>query len=95
MHITDDIIKESARLAKIPLTEEAIPAYTEAVRSILSHIEKIKELSLEGVPETPRVTEEVNVWREDTVGPSFTPEEALRSGKKRGNYFEVPAVLKK
>ncbi len=46
---------------------------------VLDHIEKIRELDLDGVPPTSHVVDVVNALRPDEPQPSLTHEEALAS----------------
>ena len=47
--------------------------------NVLDHIEKIRELDLEGVPPTSHVIDVVNALRPDEPAPSLPVELALRS----------------
>lgn len=91
--ISEAKIKEIAGLANIKVTEEQADNLAESVSSVVGYMEEIKNLDLDAIPETARVTEEVNVLREDVVKPSFTQEDALKNGKSHKGYFIVPYVF--
>jgi aspartyl-tRNA(Asn)/glutamyl-tRNA(Gln) amidotransferase subunit C len=68
-----------ARLARLELSEEEVQRMAGELSKVLEHIEKIRELDLEGVPPTSHVVDVVNVLREDVPRPSLTVEVALES----------------
>jgi len=68
-----------ARLARLELTEEEVERMAAELSHVLDHIEKIRELDLEGVPPTSHVVDVVNVLRADLPRPSLTAEQALAS----------------
>ena len=86
-------IQEIANLARIPLDGEAAEALSFDFASIIAFMEDVKKLPVDNVPETARVTEGENVWREDIVEPSLLQSEALLNGTSRDGYFEVPKIL--
>jgi aspartyl-tRNA(Asn)/glutamyl-tRNA(Gln) amidotransferase subunit C len=66
-----------ARLARLELSEEEVERMAGELSKVLDHIEKIRELDLEGVPPTSHVVDVVNVLRPDEPRPSFPVEVAL------------------
>jgi aspartyl-tRNA(Asn)/glutamyl-tRNA(Gln) amidotransferase subunit C len=68
-----------ARLARLELTETEVQRMAGELSKVLDHIEKIRELDLEGVPATSHVVELVNVLREDEPRPCLPVEVALAS----------------
>ncbi len=92
--IDKQLVKHIAQLANLELDDEKINLYQDQLSVIVEHFNDLKSLSFEDVPETSRVTEEENVWREDEVTPSFTQEEALKnSSETHEGYFKVPYLL--
>jgi aspartyl-tRNA(Asn)/glutamyl-tRNA(Gln) amidotransferase subunit C len=81
--IDRDEVLHVARLARLILTEEEIPAMQRDLGSILEHIEKIGELDLEDVVPTTHVVEVTGGLREDEPTPCLPREVALA---------EAPAV---
>jgi len=93
--ISKDLIKSLSKLAKLNLTEKEIEKYVNEFSSVMGYMEEIKSLNVENIPETARVTDEGNVFREDEVKPSFNQEQALKNSKNTHNgYFLVPQILK-
>jgi aspartyl-tRNA(Asn)/glutamyl-tRNA(Gln) amidotransferase subunit C len=67
-----------ARLARLELTDDELERMAAELSKVLDHIEKIRELDLDGVPPTAHVVDVVNVLRPDEPAPSLPPEVALR-----------------
>jgi aspartyl-tRNA(Asn)/glutamyl-tRNA(Gln) amidotransferase subunit C len=68
-----------ARLARLELTEEEVARMSTELSDVLTHIEKIGELDLVGVPPTTHVVEVSNALRPDEPEPSLPREVALAS----------------
>jgi aspartyl-tRNA(Asn)/glutamyl-tRNA(Gln) amidotransferase subunit C len=68
-----------ARLARLELTDAEVERMTTELSKVLDHIDKIRELDLEGVPPTSHVLDVVNVLRPDEPKPSLPVEVALES----------------
>jgi aspartyl-tRNA(Asn)/glutamyl-tRNA(Gln) amidotransferase subunit C len=66
-----------ARLARLDLTEEEVARMSTELSDVLTHIEKIGELDLVGVPPTTHVVEVSNALRPDDPEPSLPLEVAL------------------
>jgi aspartyl-tRNA(Asn)/glutamyl-tRNA(Gln) amidotransferase subunit C len=81
-----------ARLARLRLAEDEVDAMLEELPKILGHIEKMKELDLEGVEPTSHVVALENVLREDVPRPGLPVERALEPGPDAGpSGFVVPS----
>ncbi|MGI8863525.1 MAG: Asp-tRNA(Asn)/Glu-tRNA(Gln) amidotransferase subunit GatC [Solirubrobacteraceae bacterium] len=68
-----------ARLARLELSEEEVERMAGELSKVLGHIEKIRELDLEGVPATSHVVDVVNALRPDEPRPSLPVEVALQA----------------
>ncbi len=68
-----------ARLARLELTEEEVDRMAVELSHVLDHIEKIRELDLDGVEPTSHVVDVVNALRPDVPEPSLPREVALQS----------------
>ena len=66
-----------ARLARLELSDEEVERMAIELSHVLDHIEKIRELDLEGVPPTSHVIDVVNALRPDEPQPSLPAEVAL------------------
>jgi aspartyl-tRNA(Asn)/glutamyl-tRNA(Gln) amidotransferase subunit C len=93
--ISQDLVKTISRLAKLNLTDKQIEQYTKDLSSVVGYMEEIKNIDVEKVSETSRVTDEENVLRNDEVKSSLSQEKALKNCKNTHNgYFLVPAIFK-
>jgi aspartyl-tRNA(Asn)/glutamyl-tRNA(Gln) amidotransferase subunit C len=68
-----------ARLARLELSDAEVDRMAVELSKVLDHIEKIRELDLEGVPPTSHVVDVVNALRADEPAPSLPVEVALQS----------------
>ena len=66
-----------ARLARLELTEEEVERMASELSHVLDHVEKIREVDLEGVPPTSHVIDVVGALRPDTPEPSLPADVAL------------------
>jgi aspartyl-tRNA(Asn)/glutamyl-tRNA(Gln) amidotransferase subunit C len=83
-----------ARLARLALTEEELDRFQSQLSLILQEADKVKRLPTEGVPPTAHPLPRANVWRDDTVGPCLTPEEALSTAPEvEQGRFRVPRII--
>ncbi len=95
MSVTKAEVKHIARLAKLEFEEAALEELAERLNNILSYFAKLQELDTSAVEPLSHPHEITNVFREDRVEPSFTPEEALQNAPERlGRFFKVPKVIK-
>ncbi len=93
-HISREDVEHVAWLARIELSEEEKPLFTEQFNQILDFFKKIDEVDTEEVPPTYHVLDLVNVYRRDEIGPSLSTEEALKNapkGEKR--FFKAPRIV--
>jgi aspartyl-tRNA(Asn)/glutamyl-tRNA(Gln) amidotransferase subunit C len=85
-----------ARLARLRLSDEEVERMTGELSKVLDHVEKIRELDLEGVHPTSHVLDVSNVLRADEPVPSLSLEQALESAPEpiqtaAGRGFGVPS----
>ena len=64
-----DQVLHVARLARLELTDEEVERMAAELSHVLDHIEKIRELDLDGVPPTSHVVDVVNALRPDEPEP--------------------------
>jgi len=92
--ISADDVRKVAQLARLDLPEEKIATYTGQLESILEYVGQLEGIDTDGVPETTRAVEVVNVTREDSVQPTPVREEILNQAPLReGDFFRVPKIL--
>lgn len=92
--ISREDVLHVARLARLELAEAEIERMREQLDSILTYIDRLKELDVAGVEPTAHVVPLVNVMREDRVTPSLPQNEMLRNAPDRaGELVRVPRIL--
>jgi aspartyl-tRNA(Asn)/glutamyl-tRNA(Gln) amidotransferase subunit C len=72
-----DQVLHVARLARLELSEVEVQRMAGELSHVLEHIEKIRELDLEGVEPTSHVVEVTDALRPDEPRPCLPPEVAL------------------
>ncbi|MDQ6806537.1 MAG: Asp-tRNA(Asn)/Glu-tRNA(Gln) amidotransferase subunit GatC [Actinomycetota bacterium] len=75
--IDRDQVLHVASLARLALSEEEIDKMASELSDVLDHIEKIRELDLDGVQPTTHVVDLVNALRSDEPEPSLPVEAVL------------------
>jgi aspartyl-tRNA(Asn)/glutamyl-tRNA(Gln) amidotransferase subunit C len=91
--ISDEQVRHVANLARLGLTDEEVARMGEQLGAILSSIEKIQELDLEGVPPTANPLNLTNVFRPDEPRGELTREEALSPAPEPiDGLFAVPRI---
>lgn len=94
MSISRADVQHVARLARLELTEEELQRFQSQLSDILEEAQKVSRLPTEGVPPTAHAVPMANVWRDDVVGPSLTPAEALSTAPEvEQDRFRVPRIL--
>ena len=83
-----------AELARLELTEEEKATFQPQLESIVEYVDKISSADVDGVAPMMHGRELVNVFREDVVGDSLPPEEALANAPARvGDEFLLPKIV--
>lgn len=81
-----------ASLAKLELSELEVERMAGELAKVLDHIEKIRELDLDGVSPTAHVVDSAGALRADRPQPCLTPEQALSGAPEAVNGgFGVPS----
>src|SRR5712692_2577839 len=87
-------LRHIARLSRLHLTEEELKFFETQVAQILSFVDKLKEVNVEGVEPTSHPLSLSNVFRDDEAKPSLPIEECLKKAPRtRGRFFEVPKII--
>jgi aspartyl-tRNA(Asn)/glutamyl-tRNA(Gln) amidotransferase subunit C len=81
-----------ARLARLDMSDDEVERMSDELSKVLGHIEKIRELDLQGVPPTSHVIDVVNALRADEPEPSLPREVILAAAPEPLNDgFGVPS----
>ena len=87
-----DQVLHVARLARLELSDDEVDRMAAELSNVLDHIEKIRELDLEGVPPTSHVLDVVNALRADQPEPSLPREVILAAAPEPlHDGFGVPS----
>jgi aspartyl-tRNA(Asn)/glutamyl-tRNA(Gln) amidotransferase subunit C len=81
-----------ARLARLELDEAELEKMAGELSAVLDHVQRIRELDLEGVPPTAHATDLAGVMRADQPVPGLTHEQALAAAPEPvDGGFGVPS----
>ena len=95
MAANEDInIDRIANLARLALTHEEEVKFSAQLADVLTNIEKLKQVNVDGVEPTAHAFPIYNVWADDVAKPGLTVEDVLRNApEKRDNMIVVPKVV--
>jgi aspartyl-tRNA(Asn)/glutamyl-tRNA(Gln) amidotransferase subunit C len=83
-----------AKLARLTLHSDEVPALTEQLVKILAHVEQLQEVNTDGVEPTAQVGVDRLPLRDDVVRPGVPRERALaQAPETAGGGFVVPAFI--
>lgn len=89
-----DAVRHLADLARIDLDDAELDHLAPQLAVILESVASIQQVAGEDVPPTSHPIPLTNVFREDTVVPSLTAEEALSGAPEADDQrFSVPRIL--
>lgn len=87
-------IDRIANLARLELTPEEKVKFSAQLADVLTNIEKLKQVNVDGVEPTAHAFPIYNVWADDVAKPGLSVEDALRNApEKRDNMIVVPKVV--
>lgn len=94
MSVDADTVKRIARLARIHVEPEALPAMARELNGILNWIEMLREVDTTGVQPMAGGGAATLRWRDDVVTDGAQAEAVLANAPDReGAYFGVPKVV--
>ena len=94
MSVDQATVRRIARLARIAVTDEDIPHLQGELNAILSFVEQLNEVDVEGVEPMTSVTPMAMKKREDRVTEGGDPEAVLKNAPAtEDNFFIVPKVV--
>ncbi len=87
-----DQVLHVARLARLELDPDEVERMAAELSNVLEHVDRIRELDLEGTPPTSHAVEVGTVTRPDEPCPGLTREQALAAAPEPVNGgFGVPS----
>ncbi len=94
MAIDTDTARKVARLARIRVEEERLPALAQQFDAILHFIEQLNEVDVEGVEPMTSVTPMTMKKRQDGITDGGYPDKIVRNAPAtEDNFFLVPKVV--
>ena len=93
--LSDEDIKQVARLAALDVKDEDVPRIREQLNSTIEYVDRLQDLPTRGVVPTFHVHGISNVFREDVIGISFEEQDIQRNAPDFSQgYFKVPQIIK-
>lgn len=87
-------VEHVARLARLALSDAEKTRMRAELTAILRYIDKLRELSVDGVEPTSHAVPLVNVMREDEARPCLPRDEMMANAPDRvGDLFRVPRII--
>lgn len=86
--LSADDVRKVARLAKLRLDDEQVEAERERLASVLTFMERLQNLPLEGLKPMAHVGERRNVLRDDEPGPTLSPADVARLAPDSETYHD-------
>jgi len=96
MEVTGTLVDKLAHLSRLEFNASEKEEIKNDLQRMISFVEKLDELDLEGTEPLLHMSDNVNVLRDDEVKGSITREEALKNAPAHDEkFFKVPKVIKK
>ena len=96
MKLDNETIVKIAHLARLEVNENEKESLLKDMNNILSFMEKLNELDTSNVEPLIYLSDEVNVFREDTAKKEISTDDALLNAPEQdGTYFLVSKVIDK
>jgi aspartyl-tRNA(Asn)/glutamyl-tRNA(Gln) amidotransferase subunit C len=94
MSVDQQTVRRIARLARIAVTDQDVPHLQGELNAILSFVERLNEVSVEGVEPMTSVTPMVMKKRADRVTDGDYPEAIVKNAPaSEDHFFLVPKVV--
>jgi len=89
MKIDDKMISYLEESSRLEFSDKEKSCLADELEKIMNGINKLSELNTEGVAECCHVFDNKNVFREDTIQPSFDRELILQNAPARNEEFFI------
>ena len=94
MSLTLDEVRKVAKLSRLDMSAADLATMQVQLSAILDYVGQLSSLNTDGVEPLAHPLPVHNVFRDDILAPSLTPDEALQNAPNRlANFFGVPAVF--
>lgn len=87
-------MRKLAKLSRLDLPEDSIPALTASLESLLAHLDELKSLDLSAVEPMTSVDMPATMLRPDVPKPSLDQKLAFGNAPKvEADHFVIPKVI--
>lgn len=94
MSVDEKTVRRIATLARIALSEEQVAPMAQELNGILSWVEQLNEIDVQGVPPMTSVVEQNLRMREDVVTEANAADSLMRNAPgAEDHFFVVPKVV--
>ena len=94
--VTKKELNKIAKLSKLSLSEAELKTHTKDINNILDYMDLLNEIDTSYVEKLVNVHDTHRVLREDDTEKSNPKEKVIEnSPKSKGDYIEIPLVVKK
>lgn len=94
MSVDDKTVRRIASLARIALSEEQVAPMAQELNGILSWVEQLREIDVDGVPPMTSVVEQRLRMREDVVTEGNAADALMKNAPgAEDHFFVVPKVV--
>ncbi len=96
MDVNDGLIDKLAHLSRLEFEHEEKQAIKNDLEKMIGFIDKLNELDTSGVEPLLHMSENVNIFRKDTVSGQISKEDVFKNAPLHDEqFFKVPKVIKK
>lgn len=93
-NISRDEVEHLANLARLAVTDDELDTFAGQLDQILDSVAKVGEIAEADIPPTSHAVPLTNVFREDTVRPGLSQQQALAGAPAaEEGRFRVPRIL--
>ena len=94
MKLTQKEVEYVANLARIQVSEAEKDQLSSQLSSILTYMQELNQVNIEGVSPMASVLSQANVLREDEVRESVTQDKAIANAPTaKDGMFQVPKII--
>ncbi len=94
MSVDEKTVRRIAHLARIAVTDEEVPHLQGEINAILSFVEQLNEVNVDGVEPMTSVTPMVMKTRQDGITDGGYPDKIVQNAPAtEDNFFLVPKVV--
>ena len=94
MAVDKDTVRRIARLARLAVDEDQVAAMEGELNALLSWVEQLQEVDVEGIPAMTSVVQQQIKMRKDVVNDGGYADDLLKSAPQvEDHFFVVPKVV--